>query len=237
MIRAALLSLALTGPCFAGEAEDFVAANVLSTLYHEFGHALIDITEAPVLGQEEDAADILSVVLLDAFWEEDFAQSVTAYTAMSFELAADEDDEPAYWDVHGLDMQRYFNQICLFYGADPDVRAQLAEDFELPEERAETCSEEFDLAADSWAAILEPLESAAAAKSLVYAGDRSSDIGVLLAEEVESINQTYALPRRLSVIMTSCGEENAFYDPSTTQITICTEYVDFLKAQAKAAGL
>jgi len=237
MIRSFLFCLALSGPAFAGGAEDFVTANVISTLYHEFGHALIDITEAPVLGREEDAADTLSVVLLDAFWEEEFAQNITAYTALSFELAADEAEDPAYWDVHSLDLQRYYNQICLFYGGNPDQRAGLAKDFELPDEREATCVREFDLAAASWGGILEPLETAKPGKSLVFTGDRSSDIGTLLSEEVAAINEVYALPRRLSVALASCGEENAFYDPATARITICTEFVDFLKRQAKDAGL
>ena len=134
MFRPFVLALALSvplAPAHADGAQDFVTANVISTLYHEFGHALIHLTDSPVLGREEDAADILSVVLLDAFWEEDAAQSVTALTALSFELAAQEDENPAYWGTHGLDMQRYYNQVCLFYGADPEARATLAEEFEL----------------------------------------------------------------------------------------------------------
>jgi hypothetical protein len=237
MIRAFFISMALAGPAVAGEADDFVTANVISTLYHEFGHAIIDLTDAPVLGREEDAADILSVVLLDAFWEEDFAKSITKYTALSFELSAENGDEPAYWDVHGLDMQRYYNQVCLFYGAAPETREGLITEYELPEERADTCAEEFDLAADSWAGILEPLETTKPSRSLVFSGDQSSDIGALLASEVEDLNAIYTLPHPIAIKLESCGEENAFYDPGNNTITICTEYVDFLRAQAEAADL
>jgi hypothetical protein len=241
MIRLALLGFlfATSAPnvALANEAEDFVTANVISTLYHEFGHALIDLTDAPVLGREEDAADILSVVLLDAFWEEDAAQSITALTALSFELAAQEAEDPAYWDVHGLDMQRYYNQVCLFYGADPEVRATLAEDFELPKERADTCVEEFDLANASWAAVLEPLETEKPAKTIAFSGDTASDIGGLLADEVHDLNASYKLPRPIAVELAACGEENAFYDPETATITICTEYVAFLERQAIASDL
>ncbi|MGO4907544.1 DUF4344 domain-containing metallopeptidase [Pseudorhodobacter sp. W20_MBD10_FR17] len=236
----ALLSLVLLAfpqPLRADGAQDFVTANIISTLYHEFGHALINITDAPVLGQEEDAADILSVVLLDAFWEEDAAQSITALTALSFELAAQENEDPAYWDVHGLDMQRYYNQVCLFYGADPETRAELAQDFELPEERAASCVDEFNLAADSWAAVLEPLETQKPSKSIQFNGETSSEIGALLADEIHELNSSYHLPKSIAVKLESCGEENAFYDPETTAITICTEYVDFLQRQAIANDL
>lgn len=224
-------------PLHADGAQDFVTANIISTLYHEFGHALIDLTDAPVLGQEEDAADILSILLLDAFWEEDSAQSITALTALSFELAAQESEDPAYWDVHGLDMQRYYNQVCLFYGADPDTRATLAEDFELPDARAETCVEEFDLAAASWATVLEPLETRKPAQSIAFSGETDSEISALLADEVAALNETYKLPRPLAVTLESCGEENAFYSSETATITICTEFVEFLERQAVANDL
>lgn len=234
---AASLLLASAAPAHADGAQDFVTANIISTLYHEFGHALIDLTDAPVLGREEDAADILSVVLLDEFWEEDAAESITALTALSFELAAQEAEEPAYWDVHGLDMQRYYNQVCLFYGADPENRAALAEDFALPAERAETCVEEYDLAAASWAAVLDPLTASKPSKSIGFDGETSSDIGALIADEVSALNQAFTLPNPVTVALTSCGEENAFYDPETATITICTEYVEFLERQAIANDL
>jgi hypothetical protein len=232
-----VLACSLVSPAYADGAQDFVDANIISTLYHEFGHAIIDITQAPVLGQEEDAADILSVVLLDAFWEEDAAQSITALTALSFELAAQENEDPAYWDVHGLDMQRYYNQVCLFYGADPETRSALAQDFELPEERAASCVDEFNLAAASWAAVLDPLTTQKPSKSIQFNGETSSEIGALLAAEIHDLNASYHLPKPISVKLESCGEENAFYDPEKTTITICTEYVNFLQRQAVANDL
>lgn len=239
MIRALLVFMAIVSPARADMAGEFVTANVLSTFYHEFGHALIDVAQLPVLGQEEDAADMLSVVLLDAFWEEETAQAITAHTALSFELAAEDsaDEEPPFWDVHGLDMQRYYNQICLFYGADPETRADLAEEFELPEDRAESCPEEFDLAAASWDRFLTELETTKPGKTLIFAGDASGDIGALLADEIADLNAAYALPRPIEVTLDDCGEANAFYDPEAAKITICTEYVDFLKTQAQKAGL
>lgn len=221
----------------ADEAEDFVTANIISTLYHEFGHALIDLTDAQVLVSKEDAADILSVVLLDAFWEEDAAQSITALTALSFELAAQEAEDPAYWDAHGLDMVRYYNQVCLFYGADPEARATLAQDFELPKEQADICVEQFDLANASWAAVLVPMETDKPAKTIEFSSETASDIGGLLKDEVYDLNASYKLPHPVAVELATCGEENAFYSPETSTITICSEYVKFLERQAIANNL
>lgn len=235
--RLALLCCIAATPVSATEAEDFVTANIISTLYHEFGHALIDITSAAVQGQEEAAADILSVVLLDHFWEEDAAQSITALTALSFELAAQEAEDPAYWNVHGLDMQRYYNQVCLFYGADPEARAALAADFEIAEDRAATCVDDFTLAMTSWGAALRPLETQKPSKTNQFNGETASDIAILLNDELRDLNASYSLPRPVAVSLASCGEENAFYDPATTTITICKEYVDFLERQAIANDL
>ena len=50
-----------------------VEANLLGIFYHELGHALIDVLNLPIFGQEEDAADVLSVFLIDALYEEDSA--------------------------------------------------------------------------------------------------------------------------------------------------------------------
>ena len=237
MLRILALATLFAHPVQADIAEEFVTANVISALYHEFGHAIIHLTDASVLGREEDAVDTLAVILLYELWEEDSAQLLTALTALSFELAAQEDEDPTYWDVHGHNMQRYYNQICLFYGANPEARAELASDFELPDQRAATCVEEFDLASASWAAVIEPLQVEGSGKTIRYHGERDSTIGALLASEVSDLNDAFTMPRRVKVVYASCGEENAFYDPNTVTITICTEYVEFLERQVIANDL
>ena len=52
----------------------------------------------------------------------------------------------AFWGVHGLDEHRFYNLICLFYGANPADRIFFANDLGLPEERADSCPEEYDQA-------------------------------------------------------------------------------------------
>jgi hypothetical protein len=240
MIRSLALAFAtatFAPPAHAGLAEDFITANVISTLYHEFGHALIDLTDAPVLGPEEDAADMLAVIVLDALWEEDSAQSLTALTALSFELAAAEDEDPAYWNVHGLDIQRSYNQVCLFYGANPDARATLAEDFDLPHARAKTCKEKIQRAAIAWDGVLAPLQADRNDRTVEFYGDAASDMAALLASEVADLNDRFSLPKAVIVRYEACGQENAFYDPASATITICAEYVDFLERQTIANDL
>lgn len=88
---------------------DFVADNLVAIFYHELGHALIHQLDLPVLGREEDAADILSLLLIDDVWEPEVAEQIVANTAYAYALSAAEreGDDPGFWDVHGHDMQRY----------------------------------------------------------------------------------------------------------------------------------
>lgn len=230
-------------PATAQEASEdqiaFVEGATLSIFYHEFGHALVDILQLPVLGQEEDAADILSVVLTNEMWDEDWARDTAWAASLSWKLTAEEyeGEEQYYWDVHGLDLQRHYTHVCLFYGANPEARADFAEEFELPEDRAEGCADEYTLAAESWGVYLDQIAEGAPGKSISMEVDTGDSISILLGEEVDALNEAFALPEPLKVEYTACGEENAFYDPSTKTITMCTEYVDYLWGQAEAAGL
>lgn len=240
-VRSLAIVLACVLPSFAladSDTDAFVEANVLATLYHELGHALIDIEAVPIFGQEEDAADVLSVLLIDAFFEEDDAVALAYDTASAFSQEAQraeaEGDAPAYWDVHGPDEQRYFNTVCLFYGANPEERDDVAADLGLPEERAESCPDEFDLANASWGAVLDDLASRAGSGTIITGrldtGYRM--VAKLITDEVGNLDADFGLGTQLTVNLESCGEANAFYDPETKAITICTEFVDYLEELA-----
>lgn len=246
-MRSLILALAATAltalPVQAQDPSDaaiaFVEGNVLSTFYHELGHALIDVMELPVLGQEEDAADILSVVLTNELWEEDMAQETAWATASSFLISADtyEDDISAYADVHGLNLQRHYNHVCLFYGANPEERGEFVETFELPADRADGCADEYTLAAESWGVYLDDIAAETPGTSLQFEVDEADSISILLADEIDALNNLYTLPKAIKVELTDCGEANAFYSPSDRLIIMCTEYVDYLWDQAAQADL
>ncbi len=214
-------------------ARDFVESNVLATFYHELGHALVDILQLPVLGREEDAADTLSALLIHDIWQEDAAANMVYHTAGAFLAYAAEAEAGGYplpyWDEHSLDMQRYYNLICLFYGANPDEREAMAVELELPADRAERCPDEFALAAESWGVMLEGLEPGPEARGLVMQpGTEPGPLEELVATEVTEFNTTYGLPHEVTVSVEPCGEANAFYEPARAHITICTEYADDL---------
>lgn len=218
---------------------DFVADNLVSVFYHELGHALIDQLELPVLGREEDAADILSVLLIDEVWEPDVAEQIVANNALAYAMRAAEgaEGDPAFWDVHGHDLQRYFTHVCLFYGADPEGREQFAIDADLPEERASGCAEERDLAEQSWWAFLEPLSEQAPGTALALNAAEDDFTAEIIGAEVEALNERFDLPREVRVDVTECGEINAFYIPDESRIMMCTEFTKFLWEQAEAAEL
>jgi hypothetical protein len=236
-MRSLILAIALTGaPALAFEMPEdeataqFVTSNIVSTLYHELGHALIEVLELPVLGKEEDAADGLSALLTDQIWDEEAATQITydsAFTYAAYAAEADaEGGDPVLYGTHSLNLQRYYTLVCHFYGANPDLRADVAKDLELPEERAEGCADEFALLESSWGAMLDGLEPTADTKGLRLEGaDPDTDpVAAILQEEIRSINEAYGLPQEITVRIEDCGEANAFYFPGEYRITICSEY-------------
>jgi len=242
-MRAALAALALVAaPALAQEADpkaEFVADNLVAVFYHELGHALIDQLNLPVLGKEEDAADILSVLLVDEVWEPEAAQEIVANTAYAYALSAEEGegDDPMYWDVHGHDMQRYFTHVCLFYGADPENRADFAASANLPEERAATCAEERELADESWWTYLQPLADQAPGMAISLDAAEDEFIAGVISEEIDTLNERFDLPQEITVDIESCGEVNAYYIPDESRILMCTEFADFLWERAQSADL
>ncbi|MEM7521644.1 MAG: DUF4344 domain-containing metallopeptidase [Pseudomonadota bacterium] len=234
MIRAVAFALALLpGPLWAQDhaEEDFVSANVLSIFYHEFGHALIDILQLPVFGQEEDAADVASILLIDGLFEETGAQAIARDAALGFAAEAElyDGEETAWWSEHGPDLQRFYNLVCLFYGANPEARDDFAQDMGLPAERADTCPEEFDLAYDSWGPVFDELTDGSHARHIDFEAANESLLARTVAEEVSALNKELRLPDRLRVTVESCGAANAFYDLDAKQIIMCTEFESHLR--------
>jgi Putative metallopeptidase len=46
-------------------------------------------------------------------------------------------------DVHGLAGQRFYNLLCIAYGAEPRLFTDLVEKQHLPESRAKECADEY----------------------------------------------------------------------------------------------
>ena len=226
------MAFALGLPTALHASSAFVEANILGIFYHELGHAVIDLEGVPIFGQEEDAADVFSIYLIHSLFEEEAAQSLAYDASFGFwgEAMARQDaqDEPAWWDDHGPDEQRYYNTVCIFYGGNPEARQSLAEDLDLPEDRAEKCPFEFEQADQAWGGVLDELYERGAGESLRFVGEADGIASVLIQEEVTALNAELSLSEDLRVSVESCGEANAFYDPNDRAIVFCEEFVDHL---------
>ena len=133
-----------------------VSGTLVFALMHELGHALIDVTELPIVGREEDAVDQLATILLlnQGATGDSLAFGAVGWFALNSK--ANPLDDLAFADDHGLNQQRVYNIICWIYGRDPDRYPQVVEEGWLPEHRAEGCRSEYLRLARSWGRLLEP---------------------------------------------------------------------------------
>ena len=235
LLIAWVLSLAalIGGPASASpEREAYIEANLIAIFYHELAHAVIDIMGVPIYGQEEDAADVMSVLMIDRTFEEDDAQAIAYDSAFGFLDDPEGRFDVAFWGVHGPDEQRFYNHVCLFYGANPDARAALADDLGLPDDRAETCVEEYELAADSWSGVFEEMAAETSGEPVRFipsSAKAAAFTNRIVAAEVQRANDEFSFPDALTVSVEDCGEANAFYDPDDVAIVMCTELAAHLQ--------
>jgi hypothetical protein len=138
------------------EIDNMVSDTLLQTLYHELGHALIDVWELPATGREEDAVDQLATVLLLDGSPGGVDSAINA--ALEFEIAGRDTDpkDMVFWDEHSFSKTRFFDMICLVYGSDPKANAHMVGPDLLPKERAVRCTEEWTRANRSWMKLLAP---------------------------------------------------------------------------------
>ncbi|TWI34964.1 DUF4344 domain-containing metallopeptidase [Paracoccus sulfuroxidans] len=242
MIAKRLWALALAGACTFTPAladvarqNEFVEANIINAFYHELGHALIDTMELPVLAREEEAADAFSVLLIDELWPPEQAEWLSRDSARGWALSAAtyKGQGTELWQIYALDMQRYYNAVCLWYGADPKKRRAFADDHALPRERAETCADEYYQSHKSWFGLLVHAMRNAPGDALVYEGDQSDEVGRIIKREIDRVNAHFKFPRRIRVVVESCNEANAYYELGTRRIQICREYADSFRQMAR----
>ena len=129
---------------------DAIVGPTIEVFLHEVGHAVFDYLGVPVLGREEDAADQFAAYLLLQFAKND-SKRLIAGVAYSYHLDASRPTRKKnpFADEHGLPAQRFYNVLCMAYGADAKLFADLVEKGHLPKERAEGCEGEYGQV--SWA--------------------------------------------------------------------------------------
>ena len=114
-----------TSPAGVTPADAAVGQFVFATL-HEVGHATFNIFSVPIFGHVEDAADNFATYILLHFGKEQARRLIggAAWTWRAY--LRDYKSNPVvqtrmarFASAHGLPQERFYNLVCLAYGADP----------------------------------------------------------------------------------------------------------------------
>jgi hypothetical protein len=126
---------------------------------HEMGHAVFDVFKVPLMGDEETAADHFATYIMLQFGKDQARQLIggAAYTYHRY-VQNPQVTAPlvAFSDVHGAPAQRFYNLVCLAYGANPMVFAEVVDKGYLPKERAHNCKREYDQVAYAFRELIGP---------------------------------------------------------------------------------
>jgi len=153
------------GDNWTTEELNYSVINVIeNTLYHELGHALVDIYQLPITGPHESVADqFAGFILLEFPYEDDptnsIGQDAMRDTAIDYWLAAEKNPDltqTAFADTHALNQQRFYDLACWAYGYDPDYNQYMIDEDWIPENRLQWCSWEYYDSVYAWNILLAP---------------------------------------------------------------------------------
>lgn len=149
---------------------DAVVGQFFYVLTHEMGHALFDILDVPVFGGSEDAADQFATYIMLQFGKEQ-ARRLVAAAAYSYRkyVMNPKVTAPlaAFSDKHSPPAVRFYNMLCLAYGADPVLFADFVAKEYLPKERASGCRREYGEVTYAFSKLIAPHLDKGIAKSVL----------------------------------------------------------------------
>ena len=151
-----------TTPTGISPADATVGQFVWFTL-HEVGHAAFDIFGVSIFGHEEDAADnFATYIMLQNRTGEARRLILGAAWAWSTYMA-DYRKNPViqlrlegFASNHGQPQERFYNLLCLAFGADPVQFADLTQVGYLPPARSRSCKNEYKKVADAFHKEISP---------------------------------------------------------------------------------
>jgi hypothetical protein len=140
---------------------DAIVGQFMGWISHEMGHAVFDMFQIPIWGGQERAADMFAAYVILQFGPErarrlyggidyvfkEFMKNYQQNAEVQYKLAE-------YADVHDFPQERYYNLICMAYGADPKTFAYVADI--LPKERADNCKSEYQAFTRAWRSQIRP---------------------------------------------------------------------------------
>jgi hypothetical protein len=148
---------------------DAFVGPLVDVFFHEFGHVVFYMLQVPVFGREEDAADQFSAYLMLNFGYDE-ARRLIAGTAHQFkrdlkpEITLKVKD---FSDTHGAPAARFYNLLCIAFGANPELFADIVSKRQLPVERAIGCEDEFRELAHAFKTLIRPHIDEALAKEVM----------------------------------------------------------------------
>jgi hypothetical protein len=129
---------------------DALVGQLFFAMAHEVGHAMFDIFDVPILGRQEDAADQFAAYVMLQFGGDRARRLVTGAAYSYKAYIKNYKQKPnvtlplaAFSSDHGSPEERFYNLLCMAYGYDAKVFADLVEQEYLPKTRAKNCLYEY----------------------------------------------------------------------------------------------
>ena len=139
--------------------EDTIVGPFLDVFLHETGHAVFDLLKVPILGREEDAADMFSAYIMLQLGR-DYSHRLMLGSAYQYKADVENPqvslEIKKFSDEHGIPAQRFFNVLCVAYGSDQKLFADVVEKGFLPKDRAEQCEVEYEQTAFAFKKLIGP---------------------------------------------------------------------------------
>lgn len=255
VVLLAMVVLVPSRPVLAADLDDdlretFILANTEFTIFHEIGHAAIDQFDIPVLGMEEDTADFVATMsmIYGHQVEADIRQAELLLMAAEIWIAEwrgqgqYSGDRHAYWDVHSLAIQRFYNIICLVYGSNPEALPDLLDTEALPAERGFVCEDMFEQSRRSMQWVLETYGRDEESRNpgfgiVVEFEDPVTDVqrqmmrllkrSTMVSRLATEVTARLDWPQDVLLRFARCpGDPDAYYNDRVAEITICYELLE-----------
>ncbi len=136
---------------------DTIVGTLTDIFLHEAGHAIFDYFKIPLFGNEEDAADQFSAFIMLQF-DKDRARRLILGSAYQYRMGIKNAKltTSSFADVHGQPAERFYNVLCMAYGADPELFGDLVTKAFLPRKRAQNCPSEYQQVKFAFDALIRP---------------------------------------------------------------------------------
>jgi hypothetical protein len=146
-----IIKTAPTGPTPEGVTEmDARIGQFMWFASHETGHAMFDIFDIPVWGHEENAADLFAGYMLLHLGKEESQRMIKGAAWQWKDYISDYRTNrevqlrlQGFSFNHGQPEQRFYDLMCIAYGADPEGFSHLTQDGYLPPSRSPGCKYEY----------------------------------------------------------------------------------------------